>query len=688
MSARTILLVALLATGPLAAAPGPEVPPLKRLRSAQEMLARGDVAGLGDLIGLLTEGPIDVAWQAEELLRWVAGPAAPKRFIEGGDKTNREQAQAAWREWHNHAKGRTDWKAVLEEKTTRPGLMLVCTRHDVRLIGFDGTIRWFVTVVNALDAHVLADGRVLVLTADKLGEYDAAGGRTWECNLPIFKAISCQPLEDDRVFVASSQELLLIDRDRKIVSRRKSPIALEDARLLKNGQIVCLATPHVEWYDGFTDKRLARTVTGGGLRGRLHPLGEDRLLIHLADWGNIYAIGIKPGSERQDWADLAFRPLSVSPLPGGNFLCVQDWNGQLTLQEWTPRLKLVAEFVLPTETRLVKSCLDDLRRGLDHPRPRDYDRDTLAFRLEQLRSTSAEERRFAVAVLDQFTVNRDALIRAVIPRLSDSDEKVRAEARQTLNRLRSGRVGAETANDLVAAAMKTLRQPNQSPEERLQALRVLAETVGRKDAIEDAAVVDILTSALRDTDDVSLLAAEALGRCGVRARGAVPALLDIVRPGQQTCRSNELRRAALVALNQVRPERDAVLPVLKEILSQPKEDEKLRLTAVAVIQGVDPSLEKSLPFLGELLMQRGAGPSVLDEVGMVLAKRGGEKAVPALEWAVRHGNQDAALAALRALETLGWQARAAVPALKEAAQEEDPDIRAAAQKALRRVDPR
>jgi hypothetical protein len=706
MPARTFLVFAILSLGTTWAAPTPEVPPLKRLRSAQELLAKGDAAGLDDLVWLLTDAPIEVAWQAEELLRWAAGPESPRQLVGAGDRAGRQQAQAAWREWYRQEKDRPDWKARLQQKTTRPGLMVVCTPQDVRLLGFDGMTRWSASLANTLDAHMLPEGRVLVLTAGKLHEYNATGERTWECALPNARAISCQPLDRGRVFVATSKELLLIDRDRNIVSRCKAPVGLQDARLLKNGQIVCLGGGYLEWFDGFTENRLGRTVTGGGLLGRLHLMGEDRLLVHLANWGRFYVVGIRPGSESRPWTIVALDPISASPLPDGNMLLAHDWQGQRTLQEWTPHSKLVAEFVLPPDTRLVRSCLEDVRLGLDHPRPPDYDRDTLDFRLKQLRSESAEERRFAASVLDQLSVTKDVLARALIPTLSDPVEKVRNTARDTMTRLGADGMDAllaawanskeplrsEAARLLTemkfervpaaAAALRVLRDTDRPREQRAQAVRILAQTLDR----EDLTAIEVLTSALRDdADGICQTAAEALGRCGGRARGAVPSLLDILRPGQEPRRSNELRLEALVALKRIHPERDAVLPILKEILRQPREDETLRVTAVSVVLTVDPVLEKTLPLLGELLVQRGSGKRLIEAAGEAMA-RSGEKAVPALERAVRHGNQDAALAAIGALQKIGPEARAAIPALKEAAQEEDPDIRAAAQKALQRID--
>jgi hypothetical protein len=144
---------------------------------------------------------------------------------------------------------------------------------------------------------------------------------------------------------------------------------------------------------------------------------------------------------------------------------------------------------------------------------------------------------------------------------------------------------------------------------------------------------------------------------------------------------------ALSALVRIGPERDAVFPVLRDILRAPKEDEALQILALDLMQRMDLQQERTLPILDELFVQRGVGKRLLEAVGDALEKHG-ERGVPALTRAVQHGNHDAALVAIRSLGRIGLAAQAALPALREAAQEEDPDIREAARFAIGCVDRR
>lgn len=121
--------------------------PSVRLRIAQGLLARNDVRGIPTLIALLREGRVSIAWQAEELLRWVAGDQAPEVLVGGGKETAREQCRKAWQKWWETAGGRL--KRDAGQRHWRPRLVLGWEKSDemvprgtVTLYGSDGAARW------------------------------------------------------------------------------------------------------------------------------------------------------------------------------------------------------------------------------------------------------------------------------------------------------------------------------------------------------------------------------------------------------------------------------------------------------------------------------------------------------------------------------------------------------------------
>lgn len=129
--------------------------PSVRLRAAQGLLGSGDLSGVSALVGLLDAKPVTLAWEAEELLVWLAGKAAPPARV--GDGGEAGKAKAAWGRWRETAK--PDW----EEAASAPGRpMLLLLRGDDHfdtprstiILGSDGQTRWTPTA---------PDGQVLII---------------------------------------------------------------------------------------------------------------------------------------------------------------------------------------------------------------------------------------------------------------------------------------------------------------------------------------------------------------------------------------------------------------------------------------------------------------------------------------------------------------------------------------------
>ncbi|MCI0464641.1 MAG: HEAT repeat domain-containing protein, partial [Gemmataceae bacterium] len=86
--------------------------PLVRLRAAQGLLATKDATAIPVLIGLLQEPAVQLSWQAEELLHWVAGERAPNVTVGAAGARAREKCQAAWEAWWQEWRSKMDWSEV------------------------------------------------------------------------------------------------------------------------------------------------------------------------------------------------------------------------------------------------------------------------------------------------------------------------------------------------------------------------------------------------------------------------------------------------------------------------------------------------------------------------------------------------------------------------------------------------
>jgi hypothetical protein len=89
------------------------------LRSAHGLLGSRDRSSIPALIELLRHTQLEVAWQAEELLHWIAGPDSPPATIGTGSVKQRQKCQVAWKVWWHNA-GRTSigqvWSVCLDDR--------------------------------------------------------------------------------------------------------------------------------------------------------------------------------------------------------------------------------------------------------------------------------------------------------------------------------------------------------------------------------------------------------------------------------------------------------------------------------------------------------------------------------------------------------------------------------------------
>jgi HEAT repeat protein len=133
-----------------------------RLRAAQGLLAGRDTAGVTALVELLADSPLVVGWQAEELLRWLAGPAAPREPVGSGNLEQRAKCREAWRNWLAANPTKADPVAAFAS-TRRPGFV----QRRLVQIGFPPTKRNLVADINypleALDSPAPEERRGAVV---------------------------------------------------------------------------------------------------------------------------------------------------------------------------------------------------------------------------------------------------------------------------------------------------------------------------------------------------------------------------------------------------------------------------------------------------------------------------------------------------------------------------------------------
>jgi HEAT repeat protein len=216
-----------------------------RLRVAVALACAADRDAVPVLIDLLADGPADQVWQAEEMLRTVAGGKGPTRWL-ADDAAERRKARDAWRTWYAAHGG----KLRLVPQPLPPPLLGFTTitafspppdRTRSRVIEVDrlGKLRWQFTCHYPVDVHVLGHNRVLLteMEARRITERDFKGNIHWQVDLP--EPFCIQRLPGGNTFVVCRSRLLELDSAGKTVFDQpvKDIVA---ARKLPDGQIVYL----------------------------------------------------------------------------------------------------------------------------------------------------------------------------------------------------------------------------------------------------------------------------------------------------------------------------------------------------------------------------------------------------------------------------------------------------------------
>jgi HEAT repeat protein len=212
-----------------------------------------------------------------------------------------------------------------------------------------------------------------------------------------------------------------------------------------------------------------------------------------------------------------------------------------------------------------------------------------------------------------------------------------------------------------------------TPETRAELIEAVA-AVG-------AEAVPGLSRALK-YEDIRPMAAQALGQIGPDAAEAVPALTQYLAES-----NTETQREILFALGQIgAASKSAVPEVLKQLEN---EDEDVRYSAVFALGNIGQEASDAVPELIKNIKSDDEFYRLVSAWALVkispkneeLAKLG----LPLLILALKHDRAFVRIEAINTLGELGEAASPAVPALKEALEDPDEDVRRLAAEALKKI---
>ncbi len=714
--------------------------PLVVLRAAQGLLGSRRKRAIPALIGLLGSAPLDIAWQAEEMLHWAASADDPPTVSLGdGSLPLRKECQSAWREWW--ARKGPDLDLRKKDKDPRRPVLLLMGQQITRkgqsdyylcLCGCDGNPHWQCKGISG-DAQLLRGGRLLVLNGSpsgaaiaqrgKLqppaelitGEWDLRGKlvrRYQTLRFPVF----CCRLPNGNTFLGGRQQYQELSSNgsqvySQLVGRIKGLEQFHSPQMTPRGTI------------------LVRLDNGNGVQGlaEFDPPSKTILV------KTTLRVGV--GSNA-----------TVEPLPNGNYLLADptrgrvlevDRQGNLVWQHAYPQVMLAARlrdgstiigsrrgtvFEVDAKGQTVwevfqednncwfRPCLALVRLGFDAPRPPGFDlAQDVHRRAKGLESSDVIVRRRFAQSLEDLGHKAEPAIPALIRALGDSDTRVVQYAENALAGLQSSAVLA-----LLQAIQKG------DPKIRVEAINILTRGGNTRrcpdaiapvllDALKDdraevrsaaanvlgglpqhaSEVVPALMRAVDDNDhEVRLLATHSLGLMGSAGRQAIPLLIENLG-GKDV----QLRGWSAAALGKLGPIDPSVLPALIQFLR--KESNAFNRDAAAHALGrMGAQARDAVPALIEALkvtdlaepkmawMSREAVIQALGDIGPEA-----KAAVPELIRIMRDGEapRGPRITAIRSLGKIGSAARDAIPFLAKEAKGSYSPFKEAAAEALKRI---
>lgn len=678
--------------------------PAVRLRAAQGLLGRGDFTGVPALIALLDQRPVTVAWQAEELLTWLAGAGDPPDTV--GDGKAAGKVRVAWAEWWARAGRGLDFAALMREPR-RPSLFLLTlcppqtTAGPSSLIGCDGRTRWQPAVPGDKVAvrQILPPGLVLGTASPSpptrptprgplgtaLLEFEVGGGvvRQFDLDVSGISRVAVERWLCGLTLVAGSSRYGFIDARPPgspgtvalqfpgRVPRRSDPLP-EELVFDRDGLL---------WYRS-GDPRLPNQGTISVVIPGLRQVLRDN--VPSADW---------------------VRLSGEVHLPGGSV--VRADTARSRLAEWDAYGRLVWETLSEAGRDVTLArVLPVLRLGFDDEGGQRLDLNAaLDMRIAQLASPDRGQRLLAArAIRYEYGPRAAAAARALLKasgeewaRSLTNDREIGRRAPQLQMEL--SEAFTATKVDRTAVALRYLNDAD--PYVRVMA-RGQFVAVGHKAAGLDEAgwraqvaagvrdhdplvrclaymdllgaayaedTVPLVRAGLQDlgrfdpaTDGVvAVQVARATGIYPKRARPLVEGLIDATKS-----RDNALASAACRSLSEfVRVDQslaETVIPVLAAVAADPDRP-VVRVQAAAWMTNLGPASRRALAHLLPLLRERSPPPGLRSTVFSAVTKLGpsASDAIPALIQALdRPADEQESKALIAAIAAVGPEARAAV----------------------------
>ena len=265
---------------------------------------------------------------------------------------------------------------------------------------------------------------------------------------------------------------------------------------------------------------------------------------------------------------------------------------------------------------------------------------------------------------------RDTAVKKLLIALRSKDRQIQAAAGRGLVDLQ---LNPEETQQMVAVLSKVLQNGEESA--KLEAAQGLS-------AIGEPAIPGLIHGLKHESVQVPVCAV--LGRMGPKAKAAIPGMLWVVENGKP-----EARREALMALAAIAEDETAVLPTFIKELKDPVPE--IQMMAVYALGKLGPKAKSAIPEIAKLISPKNPQLSRVSAwaLAMIDPSALGEstdRVVELLSEALSKDEHFVRIEAANALGSMGSRAKAALPALKKAANDPTPAVQDAVSKAIEKIE--
>lgn len=289
-----------------------------RFRAAQALLSVKEPESVPALIALLTDVPLDIAWQIEETLYRLAENNAPNLTVRADDAGGREKCRDAWNEWWKKHGAKADLARARDvQRLLGLTLGIEYNTNKVWECNADGSLRWEITNVNGpMEAWVLPNNRVLIADGGSVTERDFKGTIVRTVANNQGGATGAQRLRNGNTFVSTYSNVMEFDKDGKKLYDHN--IGGSNAiRKHANGNIIYATDTQIVEIDTAGNRVRSINIPKQSMYVGIEDIGPDRFMLANSNTGQVLEVN---AAGKILWEANVAGACGVTRLPNGNTL--------------------------------------------------------------------------------------------------------------------------------------------------------------------------------------------------------------------------------------------------------------------------------------------------------------------------------------------------------------------------------